>query len=73
MGKEAEAAGVEIFSGFPADQLLMSDMGKVLGVITKSRGIGKNGQKKPTFEDSVVVKAKTTVLAEGSRGINSRS
>ena len=69
MAKEAEKGGVEIFAGFPGVELLKDEKRKVLGLVTKARGVDKKGQPKSTFEDGVEIRAKVTVLAEGSRGI----
>ena len=57
MGEQAEAAGVNIFTGFPADSLLMED-GRVLGVRTTP------SEEMPATD----VSARVTVLTEGCRG-----
>ena len=62
-----EAAGVDIFTGFAATEVLY-DGNRVAGVRTGDRGIGKHGEKKPTFEPGVDIKAKVTILADGVRG-----
>jgi len=62
-----EAAGVDIFSGFAGADLLM-DGETVLGVRTGDRGVDKHGQRKPTFEPGVDIRAKVTILADGVRG-----
>ena len=46
LGQQAEAAGVEIFPGFAAAEVLFNDDGSVKGVATGDMGIGKDG--KPT-------------------------
>jgi electron-transferring-flavoprotein dehydrogenase len=57
MGERAEAAGVNVFTGFPADSLLMEG-GKVLGVRTTP------SEEMPATD----VSARVTVLTEGCRG-----
>jgi electron-transferring-flavoprotein dehydrogenase len=62
-----EAEGVDIFTGFPAVELLY-DGSRVTGVRTGDQGIGRNGDVKPTFEAGVDIHAKVTILADGVRG-----
>ena len=62
-----EAEGIDIFTGFPATELLF-DGDTVTGVRTGDRGIGKHGERKATFEAGVDVRAKVTILADGVRG-----
>jgi electron-transferring-flavoprotein dehydrogenase len=62
-----EAEGIDIFAGFPATELLY-DGNRVIGVRTGDRGIGKHGERKPTFEPGVDVHAKVTILCDGVRG-----
>jgi electron-transferring-flavoprotein dehydrogenase len=67
MGEQAEAAGVEIFAGFPGADLLL-DGARVVGVRTADKGVDREGRPKPNFEPGVDVRAKVTILAEGPRG-----
>jgi len=53
LAQQVEAAGVDIFSGFAASEVLF-DGTKVVGVRTGDRGIDKKGQKKATFEPGVL-------------------
>ena len=62
-----EAEGVDVFTGFPAVELLY-DKGAVVGVRTGDRGIGRHGESKSTFEPGVDIRAKVTVLCDGVRG-----
>ncbi len=62
-----EAEGIDIFTGFPAVELLY-DGARVVGVRTGDQGIGRNGEVKPTFEPGVDIHAKVTILADGVRG-----
>ena len=67
LGQQVEAAGVDIFNGFAASEVLY-DGTTVVGVRTGDRGIDKKGQKKPTFEPGVDVRAKVTIFCDGVRG-----
>jgi electron-transferring-flavoprotein dehydrogenase len=62
-----EAEGVDIFTGFAATQVLY-DNHRVAGVRTGDRGVGKDGERKPSFEPGVDIRAKVTILADGVRG-----
>jgi electron-transferring-flavoprotein dehydrogenase len=67
LAKQVEGAGVDIFSGFAASEVLF-DGSTVVGVRTGDRGIDKHGRRKPTFEPGVDVRAKVTILCDGVRG-----
>jgi electron-transferring-flavoprotein dehydrogenase len=64
---QVEAAGIDFFTGFAAQDVLM-DGSRVLGVRTGDRGIGKDGEQKPTFEPGVDILAKVTIFCDGVRG-----
>jgi electron-transferring-flavoprotein dehydrogenase len=65
--EQVEAEGIDFFTGFAAQDILM-DGPRVLGVRTGDRGIGKHGERKPTFEPGVDVMAKVTIFCDGVRG-----
>ena len=67
LSKEAELLGVEIFAGFTASEIILED-GIVKGIITGEMGVSKNGEKKPSYQPSMELRAKYTVLSEGCRG-----
>ena len=67
LGQKAEAAGVNLFAGFPASDLIVED-GAVRGVLTNDKGLDARGQPKGNFEPGVEIRAKLTVLCDGSRG-----
>ncbi len=67
LGQKAEAAGVNLFAGFPAADLIVED-GAVRGVITNDKGVGAQGQARSNFEAGVEIRARVTVLCDGSRG-----
>jgi electron-transferring-flavoprotein dehydrogenase len=68
LGTQAEAAGVEIYPGFAAAEVLYTDDGKVKGVATGDMGIGKHGEKTARYAPGMELHAKYTVFAEGCRG-----
>ena len=67
LGGLVEAAGIDIFTGFPAVEPLY-DGDRIIGVRTGDRGIGKHGEQKSTFEAGVDIRAKVTILTDGARG-----
>ena len=67
LGGLVEAEGIDVFTGFPATEVLY-DGDRVVGVRTGDRGIGKHGEKKSNFEPGVDIRAKVTILTDGVRG-----
>jgi electron-transferring-flavoprotein dehydrogenase len=67
MGEKAEAAGINIFTGFPAQSLLL-DGDRVIGVRTTPTGLGRDGEPGSGFAPATDVLARVTALAEGTRG-----
>ena len=67
LGEKVEAAGVNIFKEFGGAQLIYERDG-IGGVITEDKGIDKNGKEKDNFQPGYELRAKVTVLAEGTRG-----
>ena len=68
LGEQAEAAGVNVFPGFAAAEVLYDEQGAVKGVATADMGVGADGQHKATFEPGYELHAKYTLFAEGCRG-----
>src|SRR3982751_263668 len=71
MGQKVEEAGITIFTGFAASELLFDEQfcsGRVIGVRTDDKGVDKEGHPKANFEPGYDLHAKITALAEGSRG-----
>ncbi len=62
-----EAEGVDVFSGFAGQDILMEGA-RVVGVRTGDRGIGRQGEPKATFEPGVDIVAKVTIFCDGVRG-----
>ena len=67
MGEKAEALGVNMFTGFPADSLLVEGT-RVKGVRTTPSGLKRDGQPGGGFAPPTDITAKVTVLSEGTRG-----
>jgi electron-transferring-flavoprotein dehydrogenase len=74
LGGLVEAEGIDIFTGFPATEVLYEDpstgsgQATVAGVRTGDRGIDKHGQRRSTFEAGVDIRAKVTIFCDGVRG-----
>jgi len=68
LATKAEELGVDIYTGFAADDILYHEDGTVKGIVTKDVGIAKDGSIKDTFEPGMELHAKSTIFAEGCRG-----
>jgi electron-transferring-flavoprotein dehydrogenase len=68
LGDKAEAAGINVFPGFAASEVLYDDEGRVKGVVTSDLGIGKDGEKKSSYQPGYELLGKYTIFAEGCRG-----
>ena len=68
LGQQAEAAGVEIYPGFAATEVLYNDDGSVKGIATGDMGVGKDGEHTENYQRGMELHARQTVLAEGCRG-----
>ncbi len=67
LGKQAEEAGIEIYPGFAAAEVLIED-GRVVGVATGDMGVTKDGEPGPNFQRGMELRAAYTIFAEGCRG-----
>jgi electron-transferring-flavoprotein dehydrogenase len=67
LGEQAEALGINIFPGFPAESLLV-DGQRVIGVHTVAGGLDRDGNPTDVFQPPTDLTAKVVVLAEGTRG-----
>ena len=68
LAEQAEQMGVEIFPGFPAQEVIYNDDGSVGGIITGDMGLDAQGNQKDGFMPGMELRAKYTVFAEGCRG-----
>src|SRR5271166_886926 len=67
MGGLVEAAGVNVFKEFGGAELIYEGDG-IAGVLTEDKGVDKNGKPKDNYTPGYELRAKVTVLAEGTRG-----
>jgi electron-transferring-flavoprotein dehydrogenase len=67
LGEQAEALGVNVFTGYPAAALLV-DGSRVVGVRTTPSGLGRDGTPGAGYSPPTDIAARVTVLAEGTRG-----
>ncbi len=67
LGGLVEAAGVNLFTQFGGRELIFEGEG-IAGVITEDKGIDKHSKPKDNFTPGYELRAKVTVLAEGTRG-----
>jgi electron-transferring-flavoprotein dehydrogenase len=67
LGGLVENAGVNVFKEFGGAELVYQG-GAVAGVITEDKGLDKNGRPKDNYTPGYELRAKVTVLAEGTRG-----
>jgi electron-transferring-flavoprotein dehydrogenase len=67
LGGLVEQAGVNIFTQFAGAELIYEGDG-IAGVITEDKGRDKEGKPKDNFTAGYELRAKITVLAEGTRG-----
>jgi electron-transferring-flavoprotein dehydrogenase len=72
LGEKAEAAGVNLFTGFAVDSLLVDD-DRVAGVRTVATGLDRDGSPGAGSMPPTDVLATVTALAEGTRGPLSRA
>lgn len=67
LGEKAEALGVNVFTGFPVEALLV-EAHRVVGVRTTPTGLTRQGEPGADFTPPTDLSARVTVLAEGTRG-----
>ncbi len=72
LGAEAETLGVNIFTGFPVDSLLVEGK-QVMGVRTTASGLDRNGAPGSDHAPGTDLTARVTVLSEGTRGALSQA
>ena len=67
LAERAEELGVTIVPETTARGLLVSG-GRVVGIRTGDKGRGKDGEELPNFEPGSDIRARVTILAEGTQG-----
>ncbi|WP_375205182.1 electron transfer flavoprotein-ubiquinone oxidoreductase [Hyphococcus sp.] len=68
LAEQAEGLGVDIYPGMAASQALYREDGSVRGVVVGEMGIGKDGEKKDSYEPGMELCGKYVLIAEGVRG-----
>ena len=70
MGQQARELGIEVYTSFAAEKLLLSeDRSRAAGVKLVDRGLDKDGQEQPNYAPGEVIEADLVVLAEGCDGL----
>lgn len=67
LGSKVEETGTTVFTGFAGSELLFEG-DRVAGVRTDDKGVDRQNQPKSNFEPGYDLRAKVTILAEGTRG-----
>ena len=68
LGAKAEAAGVDVFTGFSAAEALFNESGAVRGVQLGDMGRQRDGSEGPNYAPGAQILSPITALAEGCRG-----
>ena len=68
LGEQAEGLGANLFPGFAASEVLYDDQGRVTGVATSDLGVGKQGERKASYQAGYELLGKYTIFAEGCHG-----
>ena len=68
LGERAESVGVNLFTGFPVDSLLVEG-NAVRGVRTTPSGLGRDGGPGAGYAEPTDLTGSITVVAEGTRGL----
>lgn len=68
MGERAEGLGVNVFTGFPVDALLVEER-RVRGVRTTPSGLSRSGEPGSDYTPPTDVTGRITVVADGTRSL----
>ena len=68
LGERAEELGINLFTGFPVDSLLVEG-NAVRGVRTTPSGLDRTGQPGSEYTEPTDLTGRVTVVAEGTRGL----
>ncbi len=72
LGQQAESLGVNVFTGFPVDTLLVVGE-RVIGVRTTASGLMRDASHGRAYEPPEEIAARVIVLSEGTRGMLSEA
>lgn len=67
LGEQAEGLGINVFTGFPVDALLVEGS-RAIGVRTTPTGLKRDGSEGPGYAPPTDIGARVVALAEGTRG-----
>jgi electron-transferring-flavoprotein dehydrogenase len=67
LGERAEELGINVFTGFPAESLLV-DGDAVVGVRTTATGLNRDGSQSGSYQPPTDITARVVALSEGTRG-----
>jgi electron-transferring-flavoprotein dehydrogenase len=67
LGEKAEELGINVFTGFPAESLLV-DGDAVIGVRTTPTGLDRDGSEGSGYQPPTDIAARVVALSEGTRG-----
>lgn len=69
MGQIAKNLGVEILTGFAAEDVVLNGSSQAAGIKLVDQGLDKEGNKQPNFVEGEIIEADFIVLAEGCDGL----
>jgi electron-transferring-flavoprotein dehydrogenase len=68
LAARAEQLGCDVLPGFAASELLLDENGRIAGVVTGDSGVGRDGQRKASYQPGYELRARYVIFAEGSHG-----
>ncbi len=69
LGLLAQNLGVEILTGFAANDIVLDDAGQTIGVKLVDQGLDKQGRRQPNFLEGQIIHPDFVILAEGCDGL----
>jgi electron-transferring-flavoprotein dehydrogenase len=69
MGQIAKDLGVEVLTGFGAEDILLNGSAHAAGIKLVDQGLDKEGNKQPNYVEGEIINADFIVLAEGCDGL----
>jgi len=69
MGQIAKDLGVEVLTGFGANDIILNGSAQAAGIKLVDQGLDKEGNKQPNYVEGEIINADFIVLAEGCDGL----
>ena len=69
MGRIAKDLGVEVLTGFGAEDIILNGSAQASGIKLVDQGLDKEGNKQPNYVEGEIIDADFIVLAEGCDGL----